>query len=139
VSFWELLGRQEALDRRRQHGICVGVAIGRAIKLRQRQRGAQFETAGLCDCAIAIKVCKALLGPCVIGGVAFQQDLGRDTVHLRFIPVLLGAPRFGERIVRASEPVDMFVEINDEQRRGWFASYSVRLLRGPIGTVRYHL
>jgi hypothetical protein len=32
--------------------------------------------------------------------------------------VLLGAPRFGERIVRASEPVDMFDENNDEQRRG---------------------
>src|ERR1700724_155542 len=29
----------------------------------------------------------------------------------------------------------MLVEINDEQRRGWFLSYSVRLWRGRIGTV----
>jgi len=29
----------------------------------------------------------------------------------------------------------MFVENNDEQRRGWFLSYSVRLWRGRIGTV----
>jgi hypothetical protein len=43
----ELSGRREALDRRRQHGVGVGVAIGRAIKLRQRQRGAQFEAARL--------------------------------------------------------------------------------------------
>jgi len=26
----------------------------------------------------------------------------------------------------------MFVEINDQQRRGWFLSYSVRLSRGRI-------
>ena len=44
-EFGELLGRREALDRRRQHGVGIGVAIGRAIKLRLRQRGAQFEAA----------------------------------------------------------------------------------------------
>ena len=44
-EFGELLGRRQALDRRRQHGVCVGVAIGRAIRLRQRQRSAQFEAA----------------------------------------------------------------------------------------------
>jgi hypothetical protein len=42
----ELLGRREAFDRRRQHGVRIGVAIGRAIKLRQSQRGAQFVAAG---------------------------------------------------------------------------------------------
>jgi len=42
----EVLGRREALDRRRQHGVRIGVAIGRAIKLRQSQRGAQFVAAG---------------------------------------------------------------------------------------------
>ena len=31
------------------------------------------------------------------------------------------------------------VELNDEQRRGWFLSYSVRLWRGRIGTSLYHL
>ena len=46
-EFWELLGRREALDRRRQHGVGVGVAVGRAIKLGQTQRGAQFEAARL--------------------------------------------------------------------------------------------
>jgi len=39
-QFGELLGRREALDRRREHGVRIGVAVGRAIKLRQRQRGA---------------------------------------------------------------------------------------------------
>ena len=43
--FGELLGRREAVDRRRQHGVRIGVAIGRAIEFRQRQRGAQFEAA----------------------------------------------------------------------------------------------
>ena len=37
------------------------------------------------------------------------------------------APRLGV--------ADMFVEINNEQRRGWFLSYSVRSWRGRIGTV----
>ena len=41
------MGRREALDCRRQHGAGIGVAIGRVIKLRQRQRGAQFEAARL--------------------------------------------------------------------------------------------
>jgi hypothetical protein len=41
-EFGELLGRREALDGRREHG-GVDVAIGRAVKLRQRQRSAQFE------------------------------------------------------------------------------------------------
>src|SRR5580700_2182534 len=29
----EVLGRREALDRRRQHGVRIGVAMGRAVKL----------------------------------------------------------------------------------------------------------
>ena len=45
-EFGEVLGRREALDRQRQYGVRIGVAIGRAVELRQRQRGAQFE---LCD------------------------------------------------------------------------------------------
>ena len=42
-EFGELLGRREAIDRRRQHGVRIGAAIGRAVKLRQSQRSAQFE------------------------------------------------------------------------------------------------
>jgi hypothetical protein len=38
-----LSGRPEALDRRRQHGVRIGVAIGRAIKLRESQCRAQLE------------------------------------------------------------------------------------------------
>jgi hypothetical protein len=38
-----LFGRRETLDRRRQDGVRIGVAIGRAIKFRQSQRGTQFE------------------------------------------------------------------------------------------------
>ena len=44
-EFGELSGRREALDRRCQHGVCIEVAIGRAIKLCQGQRAAQFEAA----------------------------------------------------------------------------------------------
>jgi hypothetical protein len=44
-----------------------------------------------------------LLGRRGIGWVALQQDLGADTVQLRFVPSLLGAPRFGEHIVQAPE------------------------------------
>jgi hypothetical protein len=40
------------------------------------------------------------------------------------------------RTCRATPSVaDVLIEINDEQRRGWFLSYSVRLWRGRIGTV----
>src|SRR6516225_8209342 len=46
-EFGELSGRREVLDRRRQHGVRIGVATGRVIKLRQRQCGAQFEAEGL--------------------------------------------------------------------------------------------
>ena len=46
-EFGELLGRREAIDRRRKHGVRIKVAIGRTIKPRQSQRGAQFEAAGL--------------------------------------------------------------------------------------------
>jgi hypothetical protein len=44
-EFGELLGQREALDRGRQHGVRIGVAIGRVIQLRERHRGAQFEAA----------------------------------------------------------------------------------------------
>jgi len=46
-KFGELSGRREALDRRRQHGVGIGVTIGRAVKFCQSQRGAQFEAARL--------------------------------------------------------------------------------------------
>ena len=39
-EFGKLSGRREALDRRGEHGVGIGVAIGRAIKLRQRARRA---------------------------------------------------------------------------------------------------
>ena len=42
---------------------------------------------------------------------------------------------FTERVAPRPGVADMFVEINDEQRRGWFLSYSVRLWRGRTGTV----
>jgi len=42
-EFGELAGPREALDRRRQHGVGIGVAIGCAIKFHKRQRGAQFK------------------------------------------------------------------------------------------------
>ena len=42
---------------------------------------------------------------------------------------------FTERVAPHPGVADMLVEINDEQRRRWFLSYSVRLWRGRIGTV----
>jgi hypothetical protein len=38
---------------------------------------------------------------------------------------------FTERVAPHPGVADMLVEINDEQRRRWFLSYSVRLWRGP--------
>jgi hypothetical protein len=35
--------------------------------------------------------------------------------------------RFPERVAPRPGVADTLVEINDEQRRGWFLSYSVRL------------
>ncbi len=103
-EFGELLGRREALDRRRQHGVRIGVAIGRAIELRQRQRGAQFEAARLLRLRDRDRGLQRLLGRRSIGRVALQQDLGADAVHLRFVPALLGALQLGERVVQAPEP-----------------------------------
>ena len=37
---------------------------------------------------------------------------------------------FTERVAPHPGGADMLVEINDEQRRGWFLSYSVRMWRG---------
>jgi hypothetical protein len=42
---------------------------------------------------------------------------------------------FTERAAPSPGVADMFIEINDEQRRGWFLSYSIRLWRGRIGTA----
>ena len=74
-EFGELLGRREALDRRRQHGVRVGVAIGRALKLRKRQRGAQFEAARLVRLRNSECDLQRLLGRRGIGRVALPQDL----------------------------------------------------------------
>ena len=46
---------------------------------------------------------------------------------------------FAERVAPRPGVADMLVEINDEQRRGWFLSYSVRLWRGRSVRSRYHL
>jgi len=100
-EFGELSGRREALDRGRQQRGCVGVAIGRAIKLCQRQPGAQFEAARFLRLRDRDHGLQRLLGRRGIGRIALQQDLGADAVYLRFVPALLGAPRFGERILQA--------------------------------------
>ena len=77
-EFGELLGRRKALDRRRQHGVRIDVAIGRAIKLCQRERGAQFEAAGFLRLRDSDRSLQRLLGRRGIGRIALQQDLGAD-------------------------------------------------------------
>ena len=67
-KFGELLGRREALDRRRQHG----VRIGGAIELRQRQRGAQFEAARFLRLRDGDRGLQRLLGRRGIGRAALQ-------------------------------------------------------------------
>ena len=79
----------------------IGVAIGRAVKLRQRQRGAQFEAPRFLRLRDSNRGLQRLLGRRAVGRVAFQQDLGVDAVHFRFVPALLGALQLGERIVQA--------------------------------------
>src|SRR6516225_5652807 len=66
----ELLGRREVLDRRRQHGVRVGVAIGRAVELRKRQRGAQFEAARFLPLSDNDRGLQRLLGRRGIGRIA---------------------------------------------------------------------
>ena len=103
-EFGEVLGWREALDRRRQHGVGIGIAIGRAIKLRKRQRGVQFEALRFLRLRNGDRGLQRLLSRRVIGRVALQQDLAADAVHLRFVPALLGALQLGERVVQAPEP-----------------------------------
>ena len=98
------MGRREALDRPRQHGMCIGVAIGRAKKLCKRQRGAQFEAPHFLRLRDSDRGLQRLLGRCGIGWVAPQKDLGADAVDFRFVPALFGALQLGERIVQAPEP-----------------------------------
>ena len=88
----------------RQHGVRVGLAIGRAIKLRQRQRGAQFEAARFLRLRDRDRGLQRLLGRRGIGRAALQQDLAADAVHFRFVPALLGGLQLGERIIQAPEP-----------------------------------
>ena len=71
-EFGELLGRPEALDRRRQNGVRIKVAIGRAIKLRERQRGAQLEAARLLRLRDSDRGLQRLLGRRGIGRFALQ-------------------------------------------------------------------
>src|ERR1700730_5873881 len=78
--------------------------MGRAMKLRKTQRGAQFEAARFLRLCHSDRGLQRLLGRRGIGRVALQQDVGADAVHLRFVPALLGAPTFGERVVQALEP-----------------------------------
>jgi hypothetical protein len=58
----------------------VGVAVGRAIKLRERQRGAQLEAARFLRLRDGDRDLKRLLGRRGIGRIALQQDLGADAV-----------------------------------------------------------
>ena len=81
----------------------VGAAVGRAVKLRERQRGAQFEAARLLMLGDGDRGLQGLLGRRGIRGVPLQQNLGADAVHLRFIPAL-GALQLGERVIQALEP-----------------------------------
>ena len=81
----------------------MGVTIGRAIELCQRQRGAQFEAARLLRLRDSDRGLQRLLGRRGIGRVALQQDLAADAVHLRFMQALLGALQLGERVVQAPE------------------------------------
>jgi hypothetical protein len=46
---------------------------------------------------------------------------------------------FTERVAPRPGVADMLVEINDEQRRGWFLSYFARLWCGRSVRSRYHL
>jgi len=103
-EFGELLGRREALDRLRQHGVRIGVAIGRATKLRKRQRGAQFETARLLRLRDSDRGLQRLLSRRGVGRVALQQDLAADAVDFRFVPTGLSGLQVDERIVQAPEP-----------------------------------
>src|SRR6516162_5319809 len=77
-KFGELLCRGEALDRRRQRGVRIGVAIGCAVKLRQRQRGAQLEAARFLRLRDRDRGLQRLLGRRSIGRVALQQAPGAD-------------------------------------------------------------
>ena len=69
-EFGELSGRREALSRRCQHGVGIGAAIGRAIKLCQSQRGAQFEAARFLRLRDRDRGLQRLLGRRSIDGVA---------------------------------------------------------------------
>jgi hypothetical protein len=100
-QFGKLLGRWEALDRWRQHGVRIGIAMGRAAKLRQRQRGAQFEAARLLRLSDRDRGLQGLLGPGGVGRVPLQQDLAPHTVHLRFVPAVPSCLQLSKRTVQA--------------------------------------
>jgi len=103
-EFGELSGRREALDRRREHRVGIGVAISAAVKLRQSQRGAQFEAARLLRLGDSDRGLQGLLGRRGIGRVALEQDSGADAVQFRFIRTVLSGPQLGERGIQAPEP-----------------------------------
>jgi len=82
----------------------VGLAIGRAIKLRQRQRGAQFEAARFLRLRDRDRGLQRPLGRRGIDRIALQQHPGADAVHFRLVPMLFDALRFGQRIFKALDP-----------------------------------
>ena len=95
-----MLCRREALGRRRKHGVRIKVEFGRAIKLCQSQRGAQFEAARLLRLRDRDRRLQRLLRCRGIGRVALQQDLGADAVYFRVVTALLSALQLAERIVQ---------------------------------------
>jgi hypothetical protein len=82
----------------------IGVAVARAVEPRQGERGAQFEALRLLMLSNRHCGLQFLLGRRSVRGIALQQNFGAEAMHFRLVPALLGALRFGERVVQAPEP-----------------------------------
>ncbi|MGO9418056.1 hypothetical protein [Roseiarcus sp.] len=97
-NFWKFRRRRKALQSGAEHGVRVGVAAGCAIELCERERGAQFEAAGLLTARDGERGEKRLLGG-RIGRTVFDKDFAARAVEFRVEPALPAALEILERMV----------------------------------------
>src|ERR1700735_5532294 len=90
---------RKALQRRAEHVVGGYKAAAGLIELGERQRGAQFEAAGLLLLRDGDGGEEGGFGGGGVGGVLFEQDFAADAVEAGVEPMLSGLARKRQRFV----------------------------------------
>ena len=92
-----LVRRSETLEGRRENGVSIGVRrSGRLMELCERERGAQFEAAGLLALRDGDGGEEGFLCGRGDGGGLFEQDLAANAMEFGVVPTLSEALGFSD-------------------------------------------